>query len=125
MKKISTFNQYLAESILEKNRKEEIIDEFLDYACEYLSIKKPNVEISYDPKLSSEIGSFGYLDPDNGNIVVVGINRNLADILRTIAHELVHTKQLLSKEEFNEDEANAIAAVIVRKFGLENKYIYE
>jgi len=125
MKKLSSFNRYLAESVLEQNRKEEVIDAFVDNACEYLSIEKPNVEISYDPKLSAEIGSFGYLDPDNGNIVVVGVNRNLADILRTVAHELVHTKQLLSKEEFNEDEANSKAAIIVRKYGLENRYIYE
>jgi Zn-dependent peptidase ImmA (M78 family) len=125
MKKMNTFNQYLAESVLKKNRKEEIIDEFLDYASEYLSIDKPNVEISYDPGLSAKLGSFGYLDTDNGDIVVIGINRNLADILRTIAHELVHTKQLISNKDFNENEANAEAGIIVRKFGLENKYIYE
>jgi len=125
MKKLNSFNQYLTESVLEQNKKEEVIDAFIDDACEYLDIDKPNVEISYDPKLSSEIGSFGYLDPDNGNIIVVGINRNLADILRTIAHELVHTKQLLLGEVFNEDEANSKAAIIVRKFGLENRYIYE
>jgi Zn-dependent peptidase ImmA (M78 family) len=56
----------------------------------------------------------------------------MADILRTLAHELVHHMQNLKGDELNgddgseiENEANAQAGVIMRKFGRENPEIFE
>jgi hypothetical protein len=56
----------------------------------------------------------------------------MADILRTLAHELVHHHQKLNGDELDgedgsdtENEANARAGVIMRKFGRENPEIFE
>lgn len=126
MKKLYSYKDFLIETILSKDKKEEVINIFVDNACEYLNVEKPKLELSYDENEASEIGSFGYIDPENGNIKIIVINRNLADILRTLAHELVHYKQYKDgKVDYDESEANTLSAIIVRKFGLENKYIYE
>jgi Zn-dependent peptidase ImmA (M78 family) len=58
----------------------------------------------------------------------------MADILRTLAHELVHRKQEEDgRLDINsgktgspiEDEANAMAGVLLRNFGKINNSIYE
>jgi hypothetical protein len=66
--------------------------------------------------------SFGEFT-DNG-IDVVTVGRHQMDICRTLAHELVHWKQRISGQELDgsdgsetENEANAVAGVILRKFG--------
>lgn len=127
---------HLNEDVLKKNVKERIIYEFVDDVNEYLGLdeKKPDVDISYDPTLAAEMGSFGKFTPHDGKIIVVATNRNLADILRTLAHEMVHFKQHLEGKlnlESNDDgsdvenEANAQAAIIMRKFGRNNPIIFE
>jgi Zn-dependent peptidase ImmA (M78 family) len=58
----------------------------------------------------------------------------MADILRTLAHELVHRKQEEDgRLDINsgktgspiEDEANAMAGILLRNFGKINNGIYE
>jgi hypothetical protein len=72
--------------------------------------------------------------PSEKKLLVVVHNRNIADILRTLAHELVHHMQNLDNRlqpdsgmdgSPEENEANSLAAVIMRKFGRENPEIYE
>ena len=65
--------------------------------------------------------SFGVFD---GAIKVVTKNRHPVDIMRTLAHEVVHWKQRSEGEELDgttgsdtENEANAVAGIIMRKFG--------
>lgn len=127
----------LNEAVLEKEKKSEIINKFMGEVNEYLELvgdDQPDVEISYDPTLAAEMASFGKFTPSDGKIVVVATNRNLADILRTLAHEMVHHKQKIEgKLDHNsnddgsevENEANATAAIIMRKFGRENPIIFE
>ena len=50
--------------------------------------------------------------------------RHLVDISRTLAHELVHWKQRIEGQELDgsdgsetENQANAIAGIIMRRFG--------
>lgn len=66
--------------------------------------------------------SFGLFD--GHSIRVVTMNRHPLDVARTLAHELTHWKQLLQGNEMNgedgsdvENEANAVAGIILRKFG--------
>lgn len=124
------------ESVLEKKRKETIIDEFVDYVNEFLELNdnKPNVIISYDATEAADMRSFGKYTPLTGEIRVVATNRNLADVLRTLAHEMVHFKQHSEDRlEGNsnddgsniENEANSTAAIIMRKFGRDNPIIFE
>lgn len=126
----------LDEGVLSKEEKNGIINRFVDHVNEYLGLseQKPEVEISYDPTMAAEMASFGKFTPDDGKIVIVATNRNLADILRTLAHEMVHFKQTLEgklNSDSNNDgsnvenEANAQAAIIMRKFGKANPIIFE
>ncbi|MDA3779940.1 MAG: hypothetical protein PF487_06960 [Bacteroidales bacterium] len=124
----------LNEDILSKEKKNEIIDKFIDEVCEYLGIDNDNIEISYKPNEAVEMSSFGKNTPTTGIIRVVALNRNLADVLRTLAHELVHRKQEKEGKLYAgagddgtdiENEANSEAALIMRRFGKSNPIIFE
>jgi len=51
------------------------------------------VILSTDLNRVREIKTFGTFEPGTGKIWIYVGNRNMADILRTLAHELVHHKQ--------------------------------
>lgn len=66
--------------------------------------------------------SFGEFTDDGIDIVTVG--RHPMDVMRTLAHELCHWKQRVEGLELDgsdgsetENQANAIAGMILRKFG--------
>jgi hypothetical protein len=112
------------------------IGEFIKYACKDLGIQKfpSKLTLSYDTDAAREKRSFGYFDPNNNQIWVYVKNRNMADILRTLAHELVHRKQdedgridYESGETGSdiENEANAKAGVLLRDYGKVDNGIYE
>ena len=123
----------LAEAVLDKEQREEIINEFVDFVKEKIGLPEtPNIDISYDEKDAQDMKSFGLYTGDN--LLVVAANRNLADILRTIAHELIHHKQYLEdriEQNSNEtgsdieNEANALAGVIMREFAQIKPIIFE
>ncbi len=67
--------------------------------------------------------TFGTYNPETDEIIIVKENRHPADVLRTLAHELVHHKQredgrVLDGEDGSEieNEANAKAGELMRKF---------
>ncbi len=112
------------------------IGEFLKYAIKNLGIQNPprNLSLSYDTAKAKEMRSFGYFDPNSNKIWVYCGNRNMGDILRTLAHELVHRKQdedgRISYESGKtgseiENEANAMAGVLLRDFGKQHEEIYQ
>ena len=113
-------------------QKAPLMKKFVEYACGELNINEPQIHIINSPTYSQEHKSFGGYIPSEEKILVVVHNRNMADILRTLAHELVHHMQNLKGDELNgddgsdtENEANARAGVIMRKFGRENPEIFE
>jgi Zn-dependent peptidase ImmA (M78 family) len=112
------------------------IGEFIKYACKNLEIQKVphKLTLSYDTDAAKEKRSFGYFDPNSSKIWVYVKNRNMGDILRTLAHELVHHKQnedgRISYESGKtgsdiENEANAKAGILLRDFGKQNNQIYQ
>ena len=135
MKMMRNVNR-LNEALLPTEKKNDIINNFVKFVCDRIGIVDdlPNVTISYDDKEAETMKSFGKYTPNDSKIRVVAINRNLADVLRTLAHELIHYKQ--NKEgrlEINsgetgseiENEANAQAGVLMRDFAKENSDIFE
>jgi len=113
-------------------QKAPLMKKFVEYACNELEIHEPQINIINSPTYSQEHKSFGGYIPSEEKILVVVYNRNMADILRTLAHELVHHYQKLNGDELNgedgsetENEANARAGVIMRKFGREKPEIFE
>ena len=107
---------------------------FVEHCCEQLGITGETVNLKLVFGSGEELRSAGGFDPSTLTITVQCKNRAVADIYRTIAHELTHMKQLVvDKVNFPEDdeglqpledEANVHAARIVRFFGRENPSIY-
>lgn len=111
-----------------------LIQKLVTFACEQLQIEQPPIKLINSPLYTQEHSSFGGYYPSEQKIVCVVHNRNMADILRTLAHELVHHMQNGKGEldsESGEDgspsenEANSTAGIIMRKFGRENPEIFE
>jgi hypothetical protein len=133
--KTQTQERFVPGPILHENftpQKAPLMGRFVDYACDRLNIDKPKVFVINSPTYSQEHKSFGGYYPSEQEIKIVVHNRNMADILRTLAHELVHHMQNLNGDELNgedgsdtENEANAMAGVIMREFGRENPEIFE
>ena len=126
----------LNEQVLPVEQKNEVIDNFVKFAGEFLGLGTdvPNITISYDENEAPGMKSFGKYTPHVSDLRVVAVNRNLADVLRTLAHELVHYKQnkdgkldISSNDTGSEaeNEANAVAGVIMREYGAQNPIIFE
>lgn len=103
-----------------------IIREFVKFAANRLRLKKiPGIKIIRDSDYSASNHTFGHYDPNTGKILVQIQNRQIVDILRTLAHELVHAGQdglgRLKPESGEtgsreENQANALAGVLMREF---------
>lgn len=115
----------------DKNTKN-ILYKFIDFLKDQLHLESiPNIEILHKRKQGMTYGAF---DPNDNSIKVFGKNRGLADIFRTIAHELVHFWQkienripenLKHRDTKLESEANTKAGDFIYMFGLTNPEIYE
>lgn len=131
----STIKHLLNEAIFDKSSKKQmdLLHSFVKFACEYLKLDKPSIKIQFNRKGLVTTASYG-----GNNICVYGKDRALVDILRSIAHEMVHMKQdaegrlqQVDHAQNNaagspiENEANAQAGVLIRMFGEENPSIYE
>jgi len=99
---------------------------FLELCVVELQFKSlPKIQWIKNSDLVNGRFTFGTYDP-NYKIITINIsNRHPMDICRTLAHELVHHKQNINGEldhksgitgSKHENEANAAAGVIMRKF---------
>jgi len=120
---------------METAKKIEIINDFIKF-CEYnLGIEQlPEIEFTKDKDWVLSIHSFGQYKNEIKSLKVYIDNRNFADILRTLSHELVHHRQnelgLLHPNAGNtgsdiENQANSISGVLMRNYGQKNELIYE
>jgi hypothetical protein len=121
----------------QKKSKGRVIGEFIKFAKDRLRlIGLPfNIKLVKDGEFATTFKSFGGYDPVNNDIFVYVTNRSTPDILRTLAHELVHLKQrqdgYIGGPEDGatgsdvENEANAAAGILLRDFGKLNGNIYE
>ena len=119
---------------LTEDRVQENITKFVEYATEQLKLNKtPTVKIV--DKIGGSYSSLGSYSPDDNEICVVVNGRLLADILRTIAHELIHAKQMQMGLIKNpvidgktgsriENSANAMAGIMMRNYGQLNTEIF-
>lgn len=111
-----------------------IIKAFVDFTCDRIGLERPpKIKLIRDPKLASERRSFGGYLPGGGIEITIG-NRHIMDILRTLAHEMVHHKQDVDGRlhadsgkdgSEHENEANAKAAVVMRLWGKMNPELFQ
>ena len=121
----------------QKKSKAQIIGEFIKFAKDRLSLNRLPFQIKLikDNEFATTFKSYGGYDPNTDEIYVYVSNRSMPDILRTLAHELVHLKQrqdgVIGGVEDGEtgsdveNEANAAAGILLRDFGRRNGHIYE
>ena len=130
LKNYFTISEAISES------KENSIKHFIEFATKRLKLKEtPKVTLLSGNEYSNEKSSLGGYNPGTKEIFVSTDNRLTADILRTIAHEMVHRKQDelgLVKDEIKdgadgspiENQAHAVAGILMREYGRINKQIY-
>ena len=107
------------------------IEPFMAFAAEQLGLTDlPTVEVVGDGSLGPSFGSY---QPGAHEIKIEVGGRHPVDIMRTLAHEMVHYSQdVLGQLEVysgqdgspHEDEANSKAGVIMRLYGKANPEIF-
>ena len=113
---------------------DEMLDQFLTFCQNKLGYYTPVQVQLVDNR--DEIKTLASYNLQNNEVKVYSKNRALADILRSVAHELVHHKQLEDgRIDLNnppqdiggeiEDEANAVAGQLIKEFGYGDRNIYE
>ncbi len=104
----------------------------IDALRDFLPIAIKHLQLDHIPKIhlckemeDTHVPTFGRFENESKTITVVIANRNIVDILRTLAHEMVHYAQgeehRLDDDSWEtgspiEDEANAEGGVIMRLF---------
>ena len=104
----------------------QMLSDFLPLAAKHLELDKlPQIKIQKHLEAHDGQATFGRFVNDELKIYLGIADRHPVDILRTLAHELVHFKQYLDGEMYPgagetgtpiENEANAEAGVIMRHF---------
>ena len=120
---------------MELQKKAEILVDFIKFCKDSIGIEKlPKIQFIKDNVWVKQNKTFGQYRNDSNSLVVYIGNRNLADICRTLAHELTHHKQnemnLLGPESGEtgspiENQAHEVAGVIMRQYGKIQPLIYE
>ena len=125
---MKSFKQYLNESNGHLNH-------FVGFACHHLGISHPpKIHLIHDKKEAQKQKSFGGYHPESKAIYVNTAGRHPVDVMRTLAHELVHYRQDINGELEDgagetgtpqENEANAEAAIIMRNWGKKHPDLFE
>ena len=130
-KLVGPLNENISES------KQNSINHFVEYATKRLKLKEtPNVNLISGTEFAEVKTSLGGYNPDDKSIYVATEGRLTADILRTLAHEMVHRKQDemglvrdIAKDGADgspiENQAHAVAGILMREYGRINKQIYQ
>jgi hypothetical protein len=110
------------------------IEHFIDwvYKKERINAPRPNIKLSNE-KDSEDMHHTGWYNADTNTMWVYTGNRNLIDILRTIAHELRHRKQGSEGRIHGhsppgsklERDADAEAGYLMKLYGKEHPEIIE
>lgn len=111
------------------------LKEFVAFCKRELNIQAlPKVSLTADRNFVLNGRSFGEYNPVENTVRVFYPTRNLADVCRSLAHELCHHRQnelgLLYSTAGEtgtdiENDANAMAGVLMREFGKMNPEIYD
>jgi len=136
-----TFSKLASEYNVEghKPSQTDIVRDFIKFVQKKIGFKRsPPIKLSRDKKRVHELKSMACVafDGEKASHIWIYIdNRNTADVLRSIAHELVHVKQkeaLKGSREIDgstgseeENEANSVAGSMLRLYGQAKPEIYD
>ena len=128
---VNSFQQHHTELLLEKKFSKDcksICKHFIDFCRDHLELND-RVKVQFLSERDGEMTTGCYI-PATRQIKVLVKDRGLIDVLRSLAHELVHQKQHLDRslEQMSgetgsphENEANAKAGIIMRLYQEKNK----
>lgn len=107
-------------------KKIDLIKKFIIFVSEHLVIDKP-CKVFMSAERNKHLETTASYNPNNHDIWIYVKNRNmLGDVLRSLAHEMMHFKQNLRGDlevhsgrdgSPHENEANTFSGIMVRKFG--------
>ena len=120
---------------MELQKKAEILVDFIKFCKDAIGVETmPKIQFTKDNFFAKQNKTFGQYKTGVNSIIVYIGNRNLADICRTLAHELTHHKQ----NEMNmlgpnsgetgspiENQAHEVAGIVMREYGKIQPLIYE
>lgn len=116
------------------DKKKDTLDKFVRFVKKELDLKTvPTISIQNNRDGLKTTANYDYTK-ENKVIKVTGKNRALVDVLRSIAHEMVHHKQFeqgrleVQPPDIGgeiEDEANAKAGVYIKMFSKIDPTIYD
>ena len=120
---------------LEKEHGENIEDfkNFISFCCSEGNIEVPTI-IHLRCTRDENIGTTAAYHPSNHHIHVYCKGRHKVDIMRSVAHELMHMIQNLENRLYDnsgddgsneENEAHSFSGLMIRKFGKLKPEIYE
>ena len=102
------------------------LHDFVDWCCQQLSIRGPRPDLEFSSSKQSRDQHYtGHYTPEQGVIWIYTGSRNLADIMRTVAHELVHYRQRESGQDLSdqaypgspaETQADAMAGIMMKLY---------
>jgi len=114
---------------LSESSEKEVILHFVQFCKDKLNLPTVPRIIIKDKLDDTTFGQYNTLKKD---ISIRTGDRHIMDVLRTLAHELVHHGQRLITPDLDgsdgsdhENQANAIAGVLLRKYGEKNPKLYE
>jgi hypothetical protein len=124
---------YIKKLLNESMSNRVLMEKFIDFVVDYLSLSKNfKVRLTTD---KIDIITTAYYNIDKNMVCVYIKDRAIVDIMRSVAHELVHHSQNENGELVGdpsegadgsdlENHANAKAGEIIRIFGKQNPEIY-
>lgn len=131
------FKRMLLEDMQHEQMVQSHVDDFVNHARQHLELENlPTIQLINDRKAAMENRSFGGYYPSEKTITVNIAGRHPVDVLRTLAHELVHYRQDLQGKledvavagetgSVFENEANSEAGIMMRNYGRSKPAIYE
>lgn len=108
---------------------DKIIKDFVKFVAAKLRMDEvPKIHIENDPDFAVTYKTFGIYYPDAAATRIETHGRNIVDILRTIAHELTHHRQMevgspKSRTEL-EIEATTAAGILVKLYCEQHPELY-
>ena len=127
--------QLLRETLLtQKDTDIRQVSDFINFTKKYLGIDD-DIKVALAYERTPDLTTTAFYDL-NGFVKIYVKNRAIIDVCRSIAHELVHHKQNLEGRLVDamkdgsdgspiENEANAVAGVIIRKYGKLHPELYQ
>lgn len=119
------FNIYVEPGLNFDKEKKYLLKKFINFCIDELDIEGEFKAYIVDNREKYGIVTTAFYKDSKKELVVYGKNRMLGDIMRSIAHELTHKRQYEEDRVKHpvqdvggeiEDEANAKAGAIIKKF---------